>query len=170
MKLTQKLFRLSATLSAIFLAGIGILIIAQIIARIMGTQIPSADDFAAWSMAASVFLALPATFMANGHIRVTIIFKAFGDKVTRVLDLISTVFAIGILAWGTWFIGEYVYESYIYDDLSQGIIAVPLWIPQCAMLVGVFLMTLALLEHLYMLVTGQDTFPDEALIPSEEDK
>jgi len=153
-----------------FLAGIGLLILAQIITRLGGSQIPSADDFAAWSMAASVFLALPATFMANGHIRVTIIFNAFGPKVTRVLDLISTVVAVSILAWATWFVGEYVYESYIYHDVSQGIIAVPLWIPQCAMLVGVLLMTVALIEHLITLITGGDTFPDEVSTPVEEGK
>ncbi|PWQ93385.1 TRAP transporter small permease [Leucothrix arctica] len=161
MKFTQTLYRISAVLSAMFLAGIGLLILAQIVSRLVGSQIPSADDFAAWSMAGSVFLALPATFNANGHIRVTILFKAFGPNVTRVLDVISTLVAIGILAWGTWFVGEYVFESYIYHDVSQGIVAVPLWIPQCAMFVGILLMTIALIEHLITLLKGGETFPDE---------
>ena len=167
MKFIHTLYRLSAVLSAMFLAGIGLLILAQIVTRLAGSQIPSADDFAAWSMAASVFLALPATFMANGHIRVTIIFNAFGPVVKRVLDVISTVIAVAVLAWGTWYVGEYVYESYIYHDVSQGIVAVPLWIPQCAMLVGVLLMTVALIEHLITLITGGETFRDEVITAEE---
>ena len=161
MKFTQTLYRISAVFSAMFLAGIRLLILAQIVARLMGSQIPSADDFAAWLMAGSVFLALPATFTANGHIRVTILFKAFGPKFARVLDVISTVIAIEALAWGTWFVGEYVYESYIYHDVSQGIVAVPLWIPQCAMFIGILLMTVALIEHLITLLKDGEIFPDE---------
>lgn len=161
MTLLHSLYRLSGALSACFLAGIAVLILAQIVARLAGTQIPSADDFAAWSMAGAVFLALPATFTADEHIRVTILFRAFGPAMERVLDGVSTVIAIGILSWGTYYIGEYVYESYIYHDVSQGIIAVPLWIPQLAMVFGMLLMTLAMIEHFYLLITGGNIFPDK---------
>jgi len=156
MPFTRKLYQLSGILSAIFLAGIGILIISQIIARLLGTQIPSANDFASWAMAGAVFLALPSTFLKGGHIRVTLALTAFGKKAEKVMDVISTLVAIAVLAWGTWFIGEYVYESYTYHDVSQGIIAVPLWIPQTAMLIGMILMLTALIERLYSLICGDD--------------
>lgn len=156
MVMTQKIYKLSGFLSAAFLAGIGVLILAQVAARLFGSQIPSADDFAAWSMAASVFLALPSTFLSGGHIRVTLLFGAVSPNVQKGMDLISTIIAIALLAWGTWYVSEYVYESYAYHDVSQGIIAVPLWIPQAAMMLGIGLMLIALVERLISLVQGND--------------
>lgn len=152
---TKRIYQFAEVLSALSLVGIAVLILAQIVARLGGTQIPSADDFAAWSMASAVFLALPNTLLKGGHIRVTILFNAFGSLAKRVMDMIATIVAIGISAWGTWFVGEYVYESYTYHDVSQGIIAVPLWIPQCSMLIGIALLTLALLEHFIGLIRGE---------------
>jgi TRAP-type C4-dicarboxylate transport system permease small subunit len=156
MAFTRKIYQWSGVLSAICLAGIAVVIIAQIIARLAGTQIPSADHFAAWAMASAVFLALPSTFLKGSHIRVTLILTSFGKTAERVMDFLSTLIAIAILAWGTWFIAEYVYESYTYNDVSQGIIAVPLWIPQCTMLIGMVLMLTAFIERLYSLIQGPD--------------
>ena len=156
MALTKRLYQFSGGLAAIFLAGIGLLIIAQIVARLVGTQIPSADDFAAWSMAAAVFLALPSTFLNGGHIRVTLIFSAVSDPVRHVLDILSTLFTLGLMVWATWFVAEHVYESYKYHEVSQGIIAVPLWIPQLSMLFGMALMLLAMFERFIALLRGTD--------------
>ena len=152
MNLTQNIYRLSGLLAAAFLAGISLLIVAQIVARAFGAQIRSADDFAAWSMAAAIFLALPSTLIRGDHIRVTLIFGAVSNKIQRIMDIASTVIAVGIIGWGTWFVGEYVYESYIYHDVSQGIVAVPLWIPQSVMLIGMFLMEVAFIERFVKLV------------------
>lgn len=170
MTLTRKLYSISGHLSAVFLAGIGVLILAQVGARFMGSQIPSADDFAAWCMAASVFLALPSTFLRGDHIRVTLLFGSVSPKLRFVMDVLSTVIAIVLLGWGVWYVGEYVYESYVYHDVSQGIIAVPLWIPQCAMLVGMSLMLMAFIERLVSLFYGDDILEvseDPALVSDE---
>lgn len=164
MSITTFTYRLSSYLSAAFLAGIGVLILAQIIARLIGTQIPSADDFAAWSMAAAVFLALPQTFLSGGHIRVTLLFSAVPEPLRKLMDVFATLVAVLALAWGSWYAVEYTYESYAYHDVSQGIIAVPLWIPQLSMVLGLVLMTLALIERLISLLRGKDI-----MTPSGED-
>ncbi|MBT8153425.1 TRAP transporter small permease [Epibacterium ulvae] len=156
MSITTFFYKLSGYLSAAFLAGIGVLILAQIIARLLGSQIPSADDFAAWSMAAAVFLALPQTFLSGGHIRVTLLFSSVPDGLRKLMDICATLVAIATLSWSTWYGAEYAYESYVYHDVSQGIIAVPLWIPQISMVVGLLLMTLALTERLISMLRGND--------------
>lgn len=156
MVMTQRIYKLSGILSAAFLAGIGVLILAQIAARSFGSQIPSADDFAAWSMAASVFLALPSTFLSGGHIRVTLLFGSVKPQFQKAMDVFSTLVAISLMAWCTWYVAEYVYESYTYHDVSQGIIAVPLWIPQTAMVIGMALMLIAFVERLISLLRGND--------------
>lgn len=164
MAITQFIYKLSGYLSAVFLAGIGAIILAQIVARMFSTQIPSADDFAAWSMAAAVFLALPQTFLTGGHIRVTLLFGAVPDGLRKLMDVVATLIAIAVMAWAAWYVAEYTYESYTYDDVSQGIIAVPLWIPQLSMVLGMGLMVLALTERLISLARGHDIMK-----PSDED-
>ncbi len=169
MSITTFIYKLSGYFSAAFLAGIGVLILAQIVARLLGTQIPSADDFAAWSMAAAVFLALPQTFLSGGHIRVTLLFGSVPDRLRRLMDVFATVVAIATLSWSTWYGAEYAYESYVYHDVSQGIIAVPLWIPQISMVLGLLLMTVALTERLFSVLCGKDIMinPDEDLVGQE---
>lgn len=164
MSITTFIYKLSSYLSAAFLAGVGVIILAQIVARLLGTHIPSADDFAAWSMAAAVFLALPQTFLSGGHIRVTLLFGAAPDRLRQFMDLLATLISIAALSWSTWYGAEYAYESYIYHDVSQGIIAVPLWIPQISMVLGLLLMTLALTERFISLLRGKDI-----MTPSDED-
>lgn len=65
----------SGAVAALFLALIGAIVAAQIASRLIGMQIPAADDFAAWSMAASVFLALPYAMLRGDHIRVPLLLQ-----------------------------------------------------------------------------------------------
>ena len=70
--LLDRLARASGAAAAASLAAIAVIIAAQIVARLMGQQIPAADDFAGWAMAASAFLALPYALRHGDHIRVTL--------------------------------------------------------------------------------------------------
>lgn len=152
MTVLDRLYQGCNILAAFFLAFIACMILAQIVARILGMQIPSADDFAAWSMAAAAFLALPGTLRSGTHIRVTLLLSAVPTGVRKLLDIVSTIVACGIMGWAAWYAGTHVWGSYTYGDLSQGIIAVPLWIPQLAMLIGITLMEIAFIERFVRLV------------------
>lgn len=161
MRFTRFLYRAAGVLAALALAGIALLILAQITARMMGAQIKSADDFAGWMLAASLFLALPMTLNAGDHIRVTVVSELLGERPRRVLDTVVTAIGLGAVAWATWQVGAYVGESWRYGDVSQGIVAVPLWIPQAAMAVGMVLLTLALAERLLRRLTGRPVADDD---------
>jgi len=45
-----------------------------------------------------------------------------------------------------------VYESFIYNDLSSGMIAVPLWIPQSAMFLGLVILSISLIDDFITLL------------------
>ena len=51
----KKLYALSGALSGVFLVLICLLILAQMLARLFGTLVPSSDELAAYAMAASGF-------------------------------------------------------------------------------------------------------------------
>ena len=152
MVLTRHLFSFCGALAALSLLGIAALILAQIGLRLMGSQIPSADDFAAWGLSASIFLALPAALLHGDHIRVTSLRQLLPARLGHGADILAAGFATGMMAWVAWAIFGYVAESWTYNDVSQGIVAVPLWIPQSAMVLGSVLFALAFAERTLRLI------------------
>lgn len=154
MLLTRHLFNICGALAALSLLGIAALILAQIGLRLMGSQIPSADDFAAWGLSASIFLALPTALVHGDHIRVTSLRQVLPDRAGHIADIAAAAFATAMMGWAAWAIFAYVAESWSYNDVSQGIVAVPLWIPQSAMLLGSMLFALAFAERTLRLILG----------------
>ncbi|SNT73761.1 TRAP transporter small permease [Paracoccus seriniphilus] len=154
MVLTRHLFNFCGALAALSLVGIAVLILAQIVLRLMGSQIPSADDFAAWGLSASIFLALPTALTHGDHIRVTSLRQLMPQGMGHVADVLAAGFATILMGWVAWAIFGYVHESWSYDDVSQGIVAVPLWIPQSAMAFGAILFAIAFAEGTLRLILG----------------
>ena len=141
-------------LAAAMLCFIAVLIILQIFLRAIGHQIPSADDFAAWALSASIFLALPSALIHGSHIRVTSLRGLIRDPFGRYMDIAASLIALAMLAWGTVALIDFVWDSYRYNDVSHGLIAVPLWIPQIAMVLGSVLFTAAMAERAIRLFLG----------------
>ena len=53
-----------------------------------------------------------------------------------------------------------VYWSYALGDVSQGLDATPIWIPQLSMAFGVSLLAVAVIDHgLRLLLTGDHQIP-----------
>ncbi|MEP1766014.1 MAG: TRAP transporter small permease [Sulfitobacter sp.] len=154
MLLTRHIFNFCGALAALSLLGIAVLILSQIGLRFMGGQIPSADDFAAWGLSASIFLALPAALMHGDHIRVTSLRQVMPEKLGHYADVMAAGFAAFLMGWVAWAIFGYVHESWTYKDVSQGVIAVPLWIPQAPMALGAVLFALAFAERTVRLILG----------------
>lgn len=144
----------SGALAALFLALIGVIIGAQIVARLAGLQIPASDDFASWSMAASIFLALPYAMLRGDHIRVTLLLHVLPGRSQRGYEVLATLIGTALAAWAAWQSAYFVYESYAYDELAQGMVAVPLWIPQICMPIGLVLLTAMLLRRLAIVLRG----------------
>lgn len=150
----DRLARASGAGAAVALAAIALVIAAQIVARLMGQQIPAADDFAAWSMAASAFLALPYALRHGDHIRVTLIAQLLPERWQRRLDILATAFGVALACWGAWYAASFVIDSWRYGDLAQGMLRVPLWIPQLSMGLGMTLLALGMVERLLRVSLG----------------
>lgn len=155
-KILDRLFTWSGYLAGIFLVAIAALVTAQIIARLLGEQIPSADEFAGYCLAASSFLGLAYSFRSGSHIRVTLLSSRLSSKSQRILLLIVLLFSIVMIAiWAYNSIGL-VWESYEFKEMSTGILKYPLWIPQLSMGIGVSLFCFALLEDLVNVLRGKE--------------
>jgi len=142
----DKLFEIGGWMGAGFVALIAVIIVIQIICRELGYQVRGADDFTAWSVAASIFFALAHTFKKGGHIQVTLLIDRLRGRSTRAASLISLF--VGTMVTGMLALSaiNLVYDSYQFEEVAQGLVSVPMWIPQMALLLGALLLFLALLD------------------------
>jgi TRAP-type C4-dicarboxylate transport system permease small subunit len=155
MPLLHKLYRLSGLLSAASLVLICLLVLAQIVWRSFGSMVPDADEFAAWAMAASGFFGLPYALHAGAHIRVTAGLRFLPQRWHRGIELVATVIALGLSAYLAWYCTAFVLESRQFNEVSGGLLAVPIWLPQLPMIFGTVLLTVAFAERLACVLRGR---------------
>ena len=151
-KLLDWLYTGSGILAGVFLILIAVLSLAQICGRLLGFAAYSFDDFAGYCMAASSFLGLAHTYRRNEHIRVALLVDRFSGNKRQVLEtlcLTASTFLIGFFAW---YATDMVWTSYAIDDVSQGLVSVPLWLPQSGMALGLAIMSIALLDDLIIVL------------------
>lgn len=166
-KVLDTVYLVSGWLAAAFIAAIGILVVAQVSLNLIdrvstlvrgtavGMTIPSYADFTGFFLAAASFLALAHTLREGGHIRVTILIGHLPARLAAALEFWCVAAACAVACYFTWYTGVLVLESYTYNDLSSGMIAVPLWIPQSTMLVGLAILSLALIDIFIGLLLGR---------------
>lgn len=153
-KFLDRLFTWSGYLAGVFLVTIAILVVSQIVARMINKQIPSADEFAGYCLAASSFLGLAYSFRSGSHIRVTLLTDRLSTHIQRVLMLLVLTFTIIMIAVWAFNSISMVYESWKFKDMSTGILKYPIWIPQLSMGIGVTLFCLAIIEDLVNVMRG----------------
>ncbi|QMV61595.1 TRAP transporter small permease [Pseudomonas berkeleyensis] len=151
----RKLYTLSGLLAGLFLILICVLIVAQILARQFGTMIPSTDEFAAYCMAASGFLALPYALMRGAHIRVELLFRILPQRSLFAVEVLGNMVGLLIAAYLAWYCALFVLESYEFKEVSSGLLPIPMWIPQIPMVLGTVILVIAMAERLVLVCRGQ---------------
>jgi TRAP-type C4-dicarboxylate transport system permease small subunit len=159
-KCLDGLYLLGCWLAACCLCLICLLVVSQVALNLLdrlsmlftgsaiGLTIPSYADFTGFLLAAASFLSLAYTLRQGGHIRVILLIDNLPKNIRRFAEIWSVGFCLALTLYFTWYTASLTHESYVYHDLSSGMIAVPLWIPQAAMLFGLVLLCLALLDEL----------------------
>lgn len=160
------LYRLSCWIGASCIAMICLLVVCQVLLNLLdrlstiftgsaiGLTIPSYADFTGFLLAAASFLALAHSLREGAHIRVVLVVGRFPEKMQKWVELWCIGFGLAVSAFFTWYAALLVHESYTYNDLSSGMIAVPIWIPQSAMLIGLVVLSVALLDEMVAVLRG----------------
>lgn len=150
----DRLFASCGVLAALFLAAICLLVLAQIVGRLFGVLVPSADEFAGYCLAASSFLALGYALRRNSHIRVTLVLNRFPPARRRFMEGVCLIGGLAISGYLTWHTLEMVWYSISFGDVTQGLVPIPLWIPQSGMAIGTVVLTLAFAVDAVRLLRG----------------
>ncbi len=161
------IYQAAGVIAAFFILAIVVLVAAQVVLNLidkisagvfgtgLGLTIPSYADFTGFFLVASTFLALAYALRAGGHIRVTLLTSRLPEAARHVVEIVVVLIALGMSAYATWFVGLLVEESLAFGDRSSGMVSVPLWIPQMPVLLGLAILTLALVDELVGLLRGQ---------------
>ncbi len=120
----------------------------------IGMTIPSYADFTGFLLAAASFLALAHTLREGAHIRVVLLVSRLPEKMHRLVEIWCIGFGLAVTLYFSWYTALLTYESYTYNDLSPGMIAVPIWIPQIAMLCGLVVLSVALFDEFIAVCRG----------------
>jgi TRAP-type C4-dicarboxylate transport system permease small subunit len=148
------LYLASGYLAGLFLVAIFVIMLALSAGRPLGIDVPAGDDFASWAMAASAFLGLAHTFRSGEMIRVGLLVERIHGRPRQLIEIaalgIGTVAAI----YFAWFAFDMTRTSYQFNDLAQGVIAMPLWIPQLGFSGGLIILAIAFVDELVHVLFG----------------
>lgn len=161
------LYRTAEFLGAVLFALIALPILAQVFARPFGIAIPAADEFAGYAMAGSFALMLGPGLRHGAHIRVGIVIDRLRRGSRRIMELVCLSFAAALTGYFALHWCRMTWQSYEFGDLSQGVLPIPLWIPQTVMAAGLIVLAIAFLDDLIAVAGGRQATYETADAPSE---
>lgn len=164
-KFLDTMYNFAGGLAALLIMAICLLVTAQVtanlITKMFGTSlaltIPSYADFSGYFLAASSFLALSYTFKNEGHIRVLLVRDLLPKKVANVLNSIVLFIAAATACFMTFYMAFQVLEAHEFGDTSPGIVAIPLYIPQFFVFLGLLIFSISIIDTLVCSLTNKET-------------
>lgn len=150
----EPLYKLTAFLAVAALVSIAGIILADVILRQFGGQVRSSDDFAGFALVATGMLGLAPTYRRGEHIRVGLLIDRLTGNARKAVEMLCLVFGITAIGWASFWTGRFVYDSWRFNEVSQGLVAIPLFVPQFFMFFGLFMLFVAMCEDLIRLLTG----------------
>ena len=148
----DRLYLASGVLAAACIAAICALMLAQAFGRTAGVLIRGADDIVAWVCAAAAFLALGYTFRHGELVRVGLLLHHLGPRSRWLAELFALGITAAFAAYMLYASGRFVFESWQFKEVAQGLIRVPIWIPQLSFVLGVLIFFVAVLDELVLVL------------------
>lgn len=148
------LYLFSGYLAGLFLIAILVLMMALSLGREVGLNIPAGDDFASWCMAAMAFLGLAHTFRAGDMIRVGLVIDRLQGRTRWLFEMFSLTLGAGFVGFFAWHAAKMTWQSWQFDDMAQGVVAMPLWIPQLGYSGGLVILFISFADEFIHVASG----------------
>ena len=151
----DRLYYASGAFAALCIAAIFMLMLAQSFGREAGILIRGAEDIVAWLCAASAFFALGHTFRHGELVRVGLWLDMLGARGRWIAELFSLGLTAIFVAYMLWAVSRFVYDSWQFKEVAQGLLPIPIWIPQSSFLLGVLIFFIGVLDELLLVLKKQ---------------
>lgn len=149
------LYAASGAMAVCSLGLIALLTLSQVVARLAGTLVPSADDFAGFAMAGAVFLGFAYTLRAGGHVRVLTLLARLSPRARQAMEGMCAGTAAAIVACLVWYTADMIVATRQIGEFTIGLIPVPKWIPMLLMFTGLSVLLVALVDELVRILRGE---------------
>ena len=150
----DRLYAASGAVAAVCLASIAVVMLLQAGMREFGMLLRGADDIVAWLCAGSAFLALGHTFRRGELVRVGLIVDRLPPRLRRAAAIAALAITVLFVGYMVYAVIRFVYESWQFEEVAQGLIAIPIWIPQLSFALGALVLFIAVVDEFVVLVRG----------------
>jgi TRAP-type C4-dicarboxylate transport system permease small subunit len=164
------LYLLAGYAAGAFLVIIFLLMMGLSIGREIGVNIPAGDDFASWCMAAMAFLGLAHTFKSGDMIRVGLLIDRFHGRARWCAEVFSLVLGLGFVGFFAWHATVMTWQSHQFNDIANGVVAMPMWIPQLGYCSGLIILFIAFVdEFVHVVLRGRPPRYEKPPAQSDEE-
>lgn len=156
-KFLDGLYMASGWLAGLAMIGVLLMVLLTIVSRLFGFAAPGTDAYAGYAMAGAGFLALASTLKKGEHIRVTLVLGLLKGRARRALELCALLAAVLLSGFLALYSARLAWQSWDFHDISVGIDATPLWIPQLTMALGTAVFFVAFVDEFILELLGRRT-------------
>ena len=143
----------SGYVAALFLVCIALSILSQVGGRFIGIVIES-TEISGFFLAATTYFGLAYTFHSGAHIRINLLIRNVTGPRRKWVELWCCGLGTVVLAYFTYHAMILCWQLYTFGDVSRGLHAVPFWIPEMGMAIGLMMLTIAFADETVRILRG----------------
>lgn len=151
----ERLYLWSGYIAAAFLVGIALTILAQIVWRMSGKTF-DATEAAGLCLAAATFFGLAHTFRHGSHVRINLLTKKLPLRLQHGMEIANCLLGALVVGFLAVQMTLFAIQSYTFNDVTPGLLAMPMWIPQAGLAAGITVFAVALVDELVWVLQGRE--------------
>ena len=151
----DRLYLVAAYVAACCVLLIMVLMVGQSILRELQVRTGAVNDVVSWLCAAAAFFAMAHAFKHGDFVRVTLLIERLPLAAQKRFELAALSIAAVAVAYLAWWANRFTYESFVFNEIAQGMLPLPMWIPQLSFALGSILLLIAVLDELIVVLCGQ---------------
>lgn len=148
------LYLAAGGVAALMVLAIAVLMVGQSVLREFHVATGAVNDVVSWCCAAAAFLAMAHAFKHGDFVRVTLTMQHLSPPWQRRFEMFALLVATAAIGYLAWWACRFTYESWEFNELAQGLLPLPLWIPQSSFALGAVLLFVAVLDELVVVLRG----------------
>lgn len=153
-RLLDFLYNAAGVLAAFFVFVIFAVMIGTSVFRMIGWRTGGFEDIVSWLTAAAAFFGMAHTFKHGDFVRVGLLLDNLSAGPRRAFEVLTLVIGTLFTGYLAWSVSAYVYESFTIKDMAGGLVVIPIWIPQCSIVIGSILFFIAMVDELILVLLG----------------
>ena len=150
----DRLYLASGAIGAVFVLLIAVLMVGQSVLRRFDVATGAVNDVVAWFCAAASFFAMAHAFKHGDFVRVTLLLESLKPQARRRVEIACLAIGTVAVAYLAYWANKFTYDSFVFKEVAQGLLPLPIWIPQASFALGSILLLVAVVDELVIVLRG----------------